>query len=142
MLKSNKLKKKSPPKKRGNPGKFEADMVDRIKFLIGKGFDDKEVATAIGVTVTSLTNWKKKNPELIAAIEDWKKKADREIEASLREKAKGFIGPDGKYYPPSDSAQQFWLRNRNRKEWSDTQKIEVEGSIADALAAGRKRLKK
>ena len=111
----------------GQPTKLTPKMKKQIKFLAEKGFTDKEMANAVGVTEQTINNWKKQQPKFFESLKDWKKEADRNVERSLYERACGYehpedkifnangeplVVPTTKHYPPDTSAMIFWLKNR------------------------------
>lgn len=131
-------------------------MKERIKFLAEKGFTEKEIAKAVSVDLSTITKWKQRNPKFFTSLKDWKKKADREIERSLFERASGYEHPetkvqfvDGKWeqveltkhYPPDPTSMIFWLKNRKSDVWSDKKEVDVTGleGIANKIIEARKR---
>lgn len=98
---------------------------------------DEDIADFFGVSVSTLTTWKKKYPTFLASIKKGKIKADAEIAHSLFNRAKGYSHPDvhisnykgeitttniTKHYPPDTAAAFIWLKNR--AGWKDKQEHE------------------
>ena len=110
------------------------------------GATDMEVADELGVTVTTIYNWRGKHPEFLAATKFGKEQADERVERGLYQRAVGFEYPavkisfdkDGnplfaeyrEYYPPDATAAKHWLNNRKPKEWRDKVEHELSGEVA------------
>jgi len=134
-------KKKHPG---GRPTKFSKDLKDRIQFLARKGLTNEEMASVFGVTRQTFFNWQTKHKEFFDALNDWKDKADSEIERSLYERAFGYTHPETKvfcnngeiiteqvtrHYPPDPTSMIFWLKNRKPDKWRDKTNIEHSGDV-------------
>ena len=110
------------------------------------GKTNPEIAEAIGVNTDTLDQWRKQFPEFSDAIKKNKDQADSVIVASLYERAKGYeyteisVKEDPekgavtttttKQVAPDVTAQIFWLKNRQPKDWRDKHDIEHTGNIA------------
>lgn len=116
--------------KTGRPTVYTIDHAIQAENFALIGFDDIRMADAFGVSVATLTTWKKKHPEFLAAIKNGKDVADGRVGISLYKQATGFVGPDGKYYPPNPTACIFWLKNRQKAQWRDKHEVEHSGQIA------------
>jgi len=127
-------------------------LTPKMKFQLEKayrlGLTDAEVAEIVGVNPGTIYNWAKRSPVFFKTIkEDWKAKADKEIERSLRERANGYSHPETKaqyvtsiegggrwetinmvkHYPPDPTSMIFWLKNRMPKVWRDKTEHELGG---------------
>ncbi len=121
---------------------------DRHPFLAARyardGCIDVEIAKRLGIVVSTLYVWKRKFPEFSEAIKVNKEIVDYEVEDSLLKRAKGFeyeeteiaVNEDGKkkhikkikkMVPPDVTAQIFWLKNRQKEKWRDTNHQEHTG---------------
>ncbi len=138
----------------GQPTKFNKEVRRQIKILALKGFTDAEMASVVGVTETTINNWKIAHPKFFESLKDWKAQADYEVERSLYERATGFvvkkdINVDGEVItlenqlPPDPTSMIFWLKNRKKDEWADRQGVELTNldTLADKLIAANKRAK-
>ena len=154
--------KKKPAKKAKTIKKRTAGrhtkLTPKMKLQLEKayrlGLTDAEVAEIVGVNPGTIYNWAKRSPVFFKTVkEDWKAKADNEIERSLRERANGYSHPETKaqfvqdlkggrwetldmvkHYPPDPTSMIFWLKNRRPKDWRD--KIELDhGKAGDALTS-------
>ena len=141
------MSKKKASRKGGRPSKFDAVDRQQVEFLAKRGFTDAELAEFFKVTEQTWNNWKSAHPEFFESLKDWKAEADRKVERSLYERAKGYshaedkifnangkplVVPTTKHYPPDTTAAIFWLKNRMKDEWRDTQHINHSGSVQTA----------
>lgn len=111
------------------------------------GATDATLAAYFGVCRETITNWKKQYPEFKEALNRGKKVADIEVASSLYqatldrvitlkqaikckeiyydengkrvEKERIEIVEVEKHIPADFRSQQFWLRNRNPKQWNE-----------------------
>lgn len=132
-------------------GKYEYWRTDDGLLLLAAwardGLIDEEIAKKIGISRSTLAEWKKKFSDISDALKKGKEIADIEVENALFKKATGFtvevIKPiklkevkyeNGRkvsekefvqmvteevYYPPETAAQVFWLKNRRPDKWRD-----------------------
>ena len=122
-----------------------------IKLACKLGYTEEEAAKELGVCKATITNWKKKHPEFLAALKKGKSEPDDEVEKSLFIKAIGYeysemvdemiIVKDKngkekqtgaikrkiykKKMAPDTTAQIFWLKNRRREKWRDKQDLTI-----------------
>lgn len=111
--------------------------------LLGK-VTDKEIARSMGITYRTFTRWLEKRPAFKAAYDEGGDLADAKVAAALHKRAttglmvpseKIFLDRDGRivraktktFIPPDTGAQQYWLNNRAKPQWSSTQKTELSG---------------
>ena len=113
------------------------------------GLIDKQIAKNIGVSLSTLCEWKKKYPELSESLKRGKQPIDVEVENALLKRALGYEyterkvkrqitgweTKEGKRVPvlgkasyveettkivvPDTTAQIFWLKNRKPEKWRD-----------------------
>jgi hypothetical protein len=104
------------------------------------GLFDKQICKNMGVSEATLTNYKRKYPEIKEALRKGKEVVDIEVENAMFKRAIGYtitineqkIDKDGfvhdlkrdVHIPGDVTAQIFWLKNRRRQQWRD--KVEVE----------------
>lgn len=119
------------------------------------GLTEEQIAHNMGVSYSSLKNWKNEHLAILTALKKGKEVVDREVENALLKRAKGFTTTeqvvsskkvveykDGKrvkeisepcvievekYYPPDTTADIFWLKNRKPEQWRDKQNMELSG---------------
>lgn len=123
---------------------LEPENLTLVRGWARNGLTDIQIAQNIGINVATIYDWKNRFPEFANALKESKEVADRAVENALYKSAFGFVGPDGKYYPPNTTAQIFWLKNRAPKEWRDQRGIEMSGNVdvSGALAKARERMSK
>lgn len=139
----------------GRPTKFRPEFVDEARKLCEAGAIDVEIARHFRVSVATLSTWKLKYPEFLAAIRVSKEVANTNVEDSLYRLAMGYTRTEvehkviaGKlvtieierYYPPNPTAQIFFLKNRKSSSWSDKQEVQHTGTVelTDRIMRARK----
>lgn len=113
------------------------------------GLIDKQIAHNMGVSYTSLRDWKNQFPEIAEALRKGKEVVDREVENALFKSAIGYTQTIRKpvkvkvvdydpetgrkiretetwkaveeeiHVPPQVTAQIFWLKNRKPDQWRE-----------------------
>jgi len=143
-------KKKPGPKKKyrkkkkkivGRPNKrSEAKRVEIMK-LAREGKTNKEISETVGISEKTFYTWKSDNKEFLHALNKNKEQADKNVEASLYQRATGYnieeekihFDKDGnvnratthRHFAPDTTAGIFWLCNRKRKDWKQRNDIEL-----------------
>lgn len=142
-------------------GKYEKWLEPENLILLNAwardGLTDEQIARNIGITTSTLYEWKNKYPEISESLKKGKEVVDIEVENALLQKALGItktvvkpikikevLYDSGKrisekerieyaeeeiYIPPDTTAQIFWLKNRKPDMWRDKQNVEVSGSL-------------
>jgi len=142
------MTKKLPPekkKKRGRKSLYNPEIhPQKAGDLALMGKTNPEIAGALGVTPETLNQWRRQFPEFADAIKKNKDQADSVVVASLYQRACGYEyteisvkeGPEGaitttttKQVAPDVTAQIFWLKNRQSKDWRDKHDIEHTGNM-------------
>lgn len=119
-----------------------------------EGLINKQLAHKIGINVATLYEWQDRFPDFADAIKKGKRVIDEEVENSLLKRAIGYryeeetwgknhlgemvlVKRVKKSQAPDVTAQIFWLKNRNPKEWRDKVEIknEHEGTIKVEMGA-------
>lgn len=140
--------KAKPPAKVGRPSIKDTIPQDKLKLLYESGWTDRQVAQLFGITEQTIVNWRNADPKFFESINDWKQNADKQVTASLYQRAIGYSHPEikaqwvndenggrweyaqlTKHYPPDPTAMIFWLKNRDREHWSDRQESKIDHSI-------------
>ena len=103
----------------------------KAKEFMEKGATKEGLAAAFGIATGTIYEWINKYPELAEAVKEGTNIADEAIVGALYKSAYGFIGPDGKYYPPNQTAQVFWLKNRKTMQFRDKREIDAEVNVND-----------
>lgn len=147
-------------------GKWEKWAEPNNLLILGAwardGLTDEDIAHNIGISRSTLKEWKKKIPAISATLNTNKAIADIRVENALFKKAIGCTvkekviskikNPDGtvtetertveRELPPDTTAGIFWLKNRKPKDWRDKQEVELSGNVGmtDALKKARERV--
>lgn len=115
-----------------------------IKALASYGLTDEEMSKAFGVSVVTWWSWKHRSAKFLKALNEGKEIADKRVEKTLYERAIGYTCPEEKifcekgkitraksfkHYPGDVTAQIFWLKNRQVKEWRENQGPLVDNSV-------------
>jgi hypothetical protein len=107
--------------------------------LIESGKTEEQIAEIVGVSKSTINNWKGKHPEFLYAIRESRQVADELVEAALFNRAMGYSVsyPETKVFctksgeiitetitkhvshPPDTTAAMFWLRNRQPGNWKE-----------------------
>ena len=129
-------------------GKYEKWLEpDGLLLLEGwarDGLTDEQIADKIGISRSTLNEWKKKFPDISDTLKKGKEVVDYEVENALLKRALGYsyeevtkeaqLNPrTGKYelaitkvvtkeIVPDTTAQIFWLKNRKPDKWRDKMK--------------------
>ncbi len=115
------------------------DGLLRLQSFARDGLSDEQIAEKVGISRSTLSDWKKRFPDISDAIEKGKAPVDTEVENALLKRALGFFydeetrelrkKPDSdvyemelvktvtKYIYPDVTAQKFWLMNRKPDIW-------------------------
>ena len=142
-------------KKGGAKGKFlqwlTPEGLIKLEGWAREGLTDEQIASNIGVTTSTLYNWKNKYFDISEALKRGKEVVDLQVENALLKRALGYrydeitresvLDPKTnrhelaitkvvtKEVNPDTTAQIFWLKNRRPDKWRDKQNIEHSGSM-------------
>lgn len=134
MEKKTSRTKNSSKAKTNTISKFDEIYTEQVYQLALLGLTNKEIADVFGVSERTLNTWMNAHPDFATNLRNGKKIADGKVAASLFKRATGYSHPDihftvyegvvtetpfTKHYPPDTVAGIFWLKNRQRREWSD-----------------------
>ena len=146
--------KKAQSKKKSNAGRkglykewLEADNLIRLEGWARNGLTDEMIAHNIGITTTTLYDWKKKYPQFAEAIKRGKEVVDIMVENALLKSAMGYkydevvkervfdyetetsivveVKRTTKEVAPNPTSLIFWLKNRKPEAWRDTKNIDA-----------------
>lgn len=128
--------------KGGRRGKYKEwltpESLIKIEGWARDGLTDEQIADNIGISTSTLYDWKKKYPEFSEALKKGKEIVDREVENALLKSALGFYYEEQsvtnkgdvvtlkKYEKPNVTALIFWLKNRKPDVWRDKHEHRVE----------------
>lgn len=108
----------------------------RIRGWARDGLTDEQIADNMGISTSTLYEWKKRYSEISEALKESKEIADRHVENALYKRSigykfteqtvtnKGEVVDVEKYEHPNTTAIIFWLKNRKSLEWRDKQHFE------------------
>jgi len=134
------LMKKCQKKKNGRPPMYTEWLTEeglgQVKKWAEEGLINKQIAHKMGINNATLYEWQGRFPDFADAIKKGKKVIDEQVENSLLKRAMGYQyeeetwlkNHDGemvvvkkvlKSQAPDVTAQIFWLKNRNPKEWRE-----------------------
>lgn len=140
---------------------LEPEGLLKIQGWARDGLTEEQIAHNMGIRRSTLSEWKKKFPDILDSLKQGKEVVDREVENALLNKALGFrvtvkksykvkdiIYENGRkiketekiemvdeeqYIPPDTTAQIFWLKNRKPNEWRDKREVDVGGQDGNSL---------
>lgn len=134
----------------GRPTKYKEIFATQARVACEElGATDISLAKLFGVSKTTITTWKKEQPEFLASIKAGRDVYDTaRVEDSLLRRANGYFAtettkeqtfvegqPTGmqvtktvkKKVAPDVTAAIFWLKNRNPERWRDVKSTELTG---------------
>lgn len=109
---------------KGKYGRWlEPDGLILLRGWARAGLTDEKIAKNMGISCSTLYQWKRDYLEISEALKESKEVADFEVENSLFNLATGFVDSEGKWHPPNITAIIFWLKNRKPQEWREKREI-------------------
>ena len=137
---------------------LEPDGLQLLGAWARDGLTDEQIAKNMGISRSTLNEWKKKFPDISDTLKKGKEVVDVEVENALLKRALGYsttevtreraLNPETgkvelvvtkavtKEVPPDTTAQIFWLKNRRPDLWRDKQNVELSGEVASNPFAG------
>lgn len=134
---------------KGRPTKYKPEYNETARLLSVQGKINPEIATALGIGLSTFQRWMVDRPDFRDAIKAGKQVADDFVERSLYERAMGYSHPEEKiflhegkevrvetqkHYPPDPASMIFWLTNRRPDEWRH--KREISGPNGGPIPVG------
>lgn len=128
------------------PTLWKPEYADLAKNFCLLGATDAQLAEFLGVSQTTLSSWKKKNPDFRQALKTGKTAADARVAKSLYQRAIGFTQQEidirvikgeivqtviTKRYASDTAACIFWLKNRQPDLWKERRERDM--SVDDQL---------
>jgi DNA-binding XRE family transcriptional regulator len=136
-------------------GKYEKWITEEGLVLLEgwarDGLTDEQIAHNVGVSRSTLNDWKKKYPDISDALKKGKEVVDLQVENALLKRALGYAYEEvteenqwnekakryelvvtkrvKKRQAPDTTAQIFWLKNRRPDKWRDKQDVEHTGDM-------------
>lgn len=132
--------------KKGVDTKYKEEFVEMAYEFLQEGKTMKQLAQFLGISKSTLYQWKDKYDKLSDAISRGRAKADDLIEESCYEAARGMwieeeqafqnkttgeitIITVRKQLPPNPILTKYWLNNRKPQEWREKKDVEMSGEI-------------
>ena len=119
---------------------LEQDKLTLLEGWARDGLTDEQIPNNIGISRSTLFEWRKNNQDISNALKKGKEVVDIEVENALLKRALGYtitlyeekVDKDGcvhnlkkdVHVPGDTTAQIFWLKNRKKAQWRD--KVEYE----------------
>lgn len=100
------------------PSSYKDEYADTVFKLCLLGATDSEIGDFYGVSEQTVNAWKKAHPAFLESLKAGKQQADANVAQSLYQTAL-----DG-----NTTAQIFWLKNRNSRQWRDKAEIDHQSS--------------
>lgn len=95
---------------------LEPENLLRIEGWARDGLTDEDIAANMGISRSTLNDWKNKHSDISDALKKGKEVVDRQVEnALLKEALDGNI-----------TAIIYWLNNRKPDKWRNKRTVEVE----------------
>ena len=98
---------------------LEQDKLTLLEGWARDGLTYEQISNNMGIDVTTLREWRKKEPTISTALKKGREIVDFEVENALLKNAL-----DGNV-----TAQIFWLKNRKKNQWRE--KVEYETNNDD-----------
>jgi len=134
----------------GRPSKYNPEWHPQLaKAWAAAGRTEAQIASALGVAMSTISKWKIDYPEFSEALKAGKQEPDDAVERCLFERATGYVNknavkifmpanakepvyaPYVEYVAPDVTAQIFWLKNRRPKQWRE--RVEHTGADGEDL---------
>lgn len=142
-------------------GKYEQWLTEegllQLEAWARKGLTDEQIAANIGISRSTLNEWKNRFSDISDTLKRGKEIVDIQVENALLKRALGYtykeitreaqFNPQTEQYEmvvtkevtkevvPDTTAQIFWLKNRKPEEWRDKKDVEHSGSVNNPFAA-------
>lgn len=128
---------------------LEKDKLTLLEGWARDGLTDEQIANNIGISRSTLFEWRKNHQDISNALKKGKEVVDIEVENALLKRALGYTYKEitkeqvknpttGQYemmitkevtkeVQPDTTAQIFWLKNRRKQQWRDKVEVETNG---------------
>ena len=114
---------------------LEQDKLILLEGWARDGLTYEQIAHNMGIGLTTLKEWRQKQPTIQSALKKGKEVVDIEVENALLKRALGYtitiveqkLDKEGcvhtlekdVHVPGDTTAQIFWLKNRKKQQWRD-----------------------
>lgn len=135
-------------------GKYDTHVEPKLKLIEGwarSGLIEAEIIKRLDVSQRAFSDYKTKYPQLVQALKNSKEEADYTVENSLFKRANGMeywevveelrmdkktgvevmmeVKRTKKWLAPDPTSMIFWLKNRDKVNWSDRKDVNVTGNM-------------
>jgi len=146
----------------GRKGYWKPEYTKQVYKLALLSATDKQIADFFGIKPTTLDYWKQHKPEFTKALKKGKMEADAKVAKALYHRAIGYthdsvqilsnrveeynmetktrrswteplVVPIKKHYPPDSWACLKWLSLRQKEQWADIQKVDINHNITGSI---------
>lgn len=101
-------------KKGGNRGKYQEWLTKeglvKLEGWARDGLTDEQIATNMGISRSTLNEWKKKYPDISDTLKRGKEVVDRQVENALLKRALGYEYTEKKYESVLMSDEEFYAK--------------------------------
>lgn len=117
-----------------------------------QGLTDEQIAENMGVSRTTLYNWRNKHIDILNTLKKGKDIVDIQVENALLKRALGYKTEEirveeecgvttkkitiTKEIPPDPTSIIFWLKNRRADKWREKREIEHSADIRPIVITG------
>lgn len=120
---------------------LEPDNLLRLQAWARNGLTDEQIANNMGISVSTLYDWKNKYSDITESLKRGKEVVDALVENALFKRALGYEYEEvtkesgvttkvvTKQMPPDTTAQIFWLKNRRPDLWRDRKNIDMNAKV-------------
>jgi hypothetical protein len=128
----------------------EAVLTGAREGKIGAG-TIKAIAAYLGIGYATVYEWMGKFPDFAEAVTRARGITDEDVVSALRDRSIGYtmqlseerVTKEGAivqltkdvHVPGDTTAASFWLKNRQRKDWTEKTEVEIKGNFADQVEA-------
>ena len=96
---------------------LEQDKLILLEGWARDGLTYEQIAHNMGIGLTTLKEWRQKEPTIQSALKKGREVVDYEVENALLKSA----------LEGNTTAQIFWLKNRRKQQWRDKVEVETNG---------------
>lgn len=147
--------KNTPKGPGGRPTEYREEYVERVANLALNGATDAEIADELGISISTMYNWRAKHPAFLNALKYGKSQSNERVERSLYLRAVGYehdavkvsfdkegqpiYAPYRAFVPPEPGAIKLWLLNRDPDHWKErVEMTRPDDPLSELLAEMRK----
>lgn len=133
----------------GRPSRYKPEYARIAKSMCALGATTADLAETFGVAASTICAWQVSHQEFSESLRVGKKGPDIRVERSLYQRALGYeyqaekvvichgepvVVKYREHVPPDTAACKFWLINRRKNEWADTQRVDHDAAPTSPLA--------